>query len=87
MVLKNMPFIFFAGLLATLYIANAHIGERKLRKMQKEQSELKRLEFHYHTLDTEMKLKTQESEIAKRVQPLGLQPNDQQAYRLTLEKK
>jgi len=33
-IIKNIPFVFFLGFLGVIYIANAHMAERKVRQIQ-----------------------------------------------------
>ena len=72
LILKNLPFVFFLGFLATIYIANAHYSEKKVREIQKLQSQLKELRWHYRSLKSEIMYSTRQSEVAKNVAPIGL---------------
>ncbi|MCB0704487.1 MAG: hypothetical protein KDC34_04220 [Saprospiraceae bacterium] len=73
LVLQNLPFVFFLGFLATLYIANAHYAEKKIRDIQLLQREVKDLRQEYNSKEAEIMVHSRRSELSKRVKPLGLQ--------------
>lgn len=67
-----IPFIAFVGFLAILYIANRHYAERTVRQIDQLSREVKEMNWDYKSLSADlMKLSTQ-SEIAKRVDSMGL---------------
>lgn len=70
--LKNVPFFFFLGFLATIYIANSHFAERNVRKIQVLQREIKEMRWFYMSLQSENMFNSKRSEIAKKVAPDGL---------------
>ena len=72
LLLNNLPYIFFVGFLATIYIANVHYAEKKIREIQVLQQEQRQLRYHYMTLKSEQMYKSKQSEVAKMVEPLGL---------------
>lgn len=75
LVLKNLAFVVFLGLLAFVYIASAHLAERNVRKIQTLQKELKELRWYYRSLAAENMYNSQQSEVAKRVREDGLRPH------------
>lgn len=72
LLLNNLPYIFFVGFLATIYIANVHYADKKIREIQVLQQEQRQLRYHYMTLKSEQMYKSKQSEVAKMVEPLGL---------------
>lgn len=68
----NLPFLLFLGFLAILYIANAHQSERKVRNIQAMQKEMKEIRGMYLSLQSEIMVKSKFSELAKKVEPMGL---------------
>jgi len=74
LVLKNLSFVIFLGLLATVYIANAHLAERNVRKIQELQKEIKELRWYYMSLESENMFNSKLSEMADRVREDGLRP-------------
>lgn len=67
-----IPFIAFAGLLAILYIANRHYAERTIRQIDHIGKEVKEMNWDYKSLSAELMKLTTQSEIAKRVDTMGL---------------
>ena len=67
-----IPFIAFAGLLAILYIANRHYAERTIRQIDHVGKEVKEMNWDYKSLSADLMKLTTQSEIAKRVDTMGL---------------
>lgn len=81
-----VPFGLFLGLLAMLYIANGHYADTNARNMSKARASLKQLQYEYKTLKAELMYRTKESELAKAVEPLGLQRITEPPVRIKSEK-
>ena len=86
LILKNLPFVFFLSFLAVIYIANSHYSEKKIRQIQGLQKEVKELRWHYMALKAELMFNSKESEIAKRVAPLGLYPRKGKPKKIKIKK-
>ncbi|MEZ5059109.1 MAG: FtsL-like putative cell division protein [Saprospiraceae bacterium] len=71
-ILQNLKFVFFLVLLGVLYIANAHIAEKKVREIQSSQKELVQLRWEYLSLKSDMMYDYKMSEVAKAVESKGL---------------
>jgi len=69
---KNLPFVLFCSFLTLLYIANAHTVEKRIRKINKLEYEMKDLRAEYITLKSELMYLSKQSEVAKRVEVAGL---------------
>lgn len=67
-----LPFIAFVGLLAILYIANRHYAERTVRQIDHLSKEVKEMNWDYKSLSADLMKLTTQSEIAKRVDTMGL---------------
>lgn len=72
MILKNLPFILFLGLLAIVYIANAHYSEKKVRQIQQLQNEVKELRWNYMSIKSELMYNAKRSEVVKEGKALNL---------------
>lgn len=70
---KNIPFYFFAALLAVFYIANGHYADKMVRETSVAEKNLKELEFKYKIVKRDVIFRSKQSELAKAVAPLGLQ--------------
>jgi len=67
-----IPFIAFVGLLAILYIANRHYAERTVREIDRLGREVKEMNWDYKALSADLMKMTAQTEIARRVDSLGL---------------
>src|SRR5690606_5168755 len=67
-----IPFIAFVGFLAILYIANRHYAERTVRQIDHLSREVKEMNWDYKSLSADLMKLTTQSEIAKRVDTMGL---------------
>jgi len=72
---KNMGFILLLTLLGLLYIANAHRGERKLRKINKLRKEVDDAKANFQEVKSETTYNTTESQLIKKLEPQGLKMN------------
>lgn len=75
---QNLKYILFLGFLAALYIGNSHSSEKKIRRIQELQMELKEVRWTYLSLKSEVMMESQYSEVVKKVAPLGLSPEGSQ---------
>ncbi len=82
----NMNFFLFLSVLAVLYIANGHTADKTIRNINKTQNEIKELQFEYKTLKSEVMFKSEESQVLKASEPLGLKISRESPKRLKLEK-
>lgn len=71
-IVKNIGFFLFLSVLAVLYIANGHMADKTIRRINTINNDLKELQFKYKTLKSELMYKTEESQIVKLVEPMGL---------------
>jgi type III secretory pathway component EscV len=82
-----MNFFLFLSVLAVLYIANGHLSDKTIRNINKTQNELKELEYQYKTLKGEVMFKSEEEQVLKATEPLGLKISKEVPQRLQLEKR
>lgn len=71
-IVKQIPFFLFLTLLAVIYIHNGHYADNMIRAINKTGKEVKELKYEYKTVKSEVMFRSQESELAKAVEPLGL---------------
>ena len=86
-IVKNIPFFLFLSALTVLYIANGHRADKTIRRINSTTTELKDLQFEYKTLKSEVMFRSEEGQIVKTAEPLGLQVSKDMPQRLTAEKK
>ena len=71
-IVKQVPFFLFLALLAVIYIYNGHYADKMIRATNITGKEVKELQYEYKTVKSEVMFRSQESELAKAVEPLGL---------------
>ena len=71
-VLKNLPFIYFSGLLALFYIANAHSAEKKVRRIYRLREEVKELRWQYMSFKSEFLFSSSPTQLSNDVKALDL---------------
>ncbi len=87
LVFKNLPFVLFLSFIAMIYIANAHYSEKKVREIQKLQSELKQQRWQYMSLKSELMYDSKRSEVIKAVKPIGLKTSIKRPNKIVVNKK
>ncbi len=84
---QNMPFILFLSALALIYIANSHLAEKKIRRINTLGREIKELKWEYLNVKSDLMFQSKMSEVSKAVDPLGLKPLSSPPQKIELEKK
>lgn len=69
---EMIPFILFLGVIAILYIANGYYADDKIREVNKTSNEIKEKRTEYISTTSDLMFVSKQSEIAKRVEKLGL---------------
>lgn len=69
---EYLKFIIFLTIVGLLYIFNTHYAEKTVRDIEKLDRELKELKWEYTVIHANLVFNSQESEVAKRVEELGL---------------
>ena len=67
-----LPFILFLGFVGMLYIANSHLAVRNIRKIDRLNKEVKELSWEYKSLKADLMFRSKMTEVAKKVDTLGL---------------
>ena len=67
-----LPFVLFLAFLGMIYIGNMHLAEKNIRDIDKMGKEVKELIWDYKTAKAELAYKSTLTEIAKRVDTLGI---------------
>lgn len=71
-IVNYLPFIGFVALLMMLYITNRHYAENTIRKIDRLSKDVKELSWDHKSLSAELMKMSTQTEIAKRVDTLGL---------------
>jgi hypothetical protein len=84
---SNMPFILFLSALALVYIANSHMAEKKVRRINKLGREIKELRWEYLNVKSELMFRSKLSEVSKAVEPLGLKALNNPPQKIVVKKE
>jgi len=77
---KHIYYFIFLIFIGILYITNGNMADKKIREINKLNKELKELRSKYIISKAELMFLNKQSEVAKRVEPLGLKETTQQPY-------
>lgn len=80
---KYLRFVIFLVVIGLVYIWNAHMAEKQVRKKDDLNREIRELKSEYTTLNADMSFGTRQSEIAEIVDTLGLSILVDAPYALT----
>lgn len=72
---KWLPFVLYCTLLAFIYISNRIYAEKRVRHINGLQREVKNAQADYYTIKSEIENLTKPTEVARRVEPMGLYQN------------
>jgi cell shape-determining protein MreC len=86
-IVRQMPFIFFIGLLAILYIANTYYAEKTIREINQTKRELKDLRAEYIYTKSELMFSSRQSEISKMVADMEIKQSVVPPRKITESKK
>ncbi len=69
---KNIPFFIYLSFLTVMYIYNGHQAEKTIKDISRTSRELKQLQYEFKMIRKDWVYQTQQSEIIKTVEPLGI---------------
>ncbi|WP_199120655.1 FtsL-like putative cell division protein [Pedobacter sp. ASV28] len=67
-----LPYLIFLCVLGMVYIANSHMAVKNIRNIDKLSKEVKELSWEYKSLKAELMFKSKMTEVAKKVDTIGL---------------
>lgn len=82
---RALPFLLYLAFLAMVYIANKHLAENNIRLIDKLGKEVKELNFDFKSTKADLAYKTTLTEVAKRVDTLGIKEALDPPQKLTVE--
>jgi ADP-dependent phosphofructokinase/glucokinase len=83
---KHLPKILFVVLLGLLYISNTHYADKTTRAIEKAQSEVEDLRADFTTLKADVMFASKQSEVARRVKPIGLEESLRPPFKVVVKK-
>lgn len=85
LILKQLPMIFFLGFLGLVYIANAHLAERNVRRIQLMTKDIQELRWQYESIRADIMYYSKHSEMEDQVRSLGLRTLNGKPKRIVVE--
>jgi hypothetical protein len=82
---RALPFVLFLGFLGMIYIGNRHLAEKNIRDIDKLTKEVHELNWEYKVTKADLAYKSTLSEVAKRVDTLGVKESLQPAQKITVK--
>ncbi|HLT08930.1 MAG TPA: FtsL-like putative cell division protein [Cyclobacteriaceae bacterium] len=83
---RLVPPLFYVALLALIYIWSNHSAENTIRKIEKLQQEVEDIRADVTTLEAEYMYSSKQSEVAKKVEPLGIYEIDEPPLKIIVDK-
>jgi len=83
---KLVPPFLYAAFLAMVYIWSNHQAENTIRKIDRMQQEVEDLRADVTTLEAEYMYASKQSEVARKIQPLGIVEIEEPPQKIVLEK-
>lgn len=83
---ENVPFLLFLAFLGLIYIGNSYYAEKKIRKIEHLQKEVKELRYNFIYTRSQLMSKSRQSEIAKTLSYEGLKESRTPPKKIISEK-
>lgn len=83
---RLVPPLLYAAFLALIYIWSNHSAEKTIRKIEKVQQEVEDIRADVTTLEAAFMYSSKQSEIAKKVLPLGIYEIEEPPLKIVVEK-
>lgn len=82
---RALPFVLFLSMLGMIYIGNRHLAEHNIRDIDKLTKEVHELTWEYKVTKADLAYKSTLSEVAKRVDTLGIKESILPAQKITIK--
>lgn len=82
---RFLPFLLFLTFLGLVYIANIYYAEENIREIDDLNRELKELRYEYVATHTRLMHISKQSELAKRLDKMGLKESTVPPYKISAE--
>lgn len=79
---KYLPKVAFAVLIGVIYVWNSHYAERRVREINKLETEVEDLRADVTTLEADYMFSSKQSEVAKKVKAIGLEESKEPPYKI-----
>src|ERR1700749_2519934 len=82
---RALPFVLYLAFLGMVYIGNMHLAEKNIRDIDKLNKEVQELGWDYKVTKADLAYKSTLTEVAKRVDTLGIKESMQPAQKITIK--
>lgn len=82
----HLPKIAFVMILGIFYISNTHYAEKAIRQIQRLRAEVEDLRADYTTRKADLMFAGKQSEVARKVKPLGLKESLDPPFKIVVRK-
>jgi hypothetical protein len=83
---QYLPKILFVVFLGLIYISNTHYADKTTRTIERTENEVEDLCADFTTLKADVMFASKQSEVARRVKPLGLEESLRPPFKVVVEK-
>jgi len=84
---RIFPFLLFLAGLAFIYITNDYVLENKVRRITKIELEIRELRYEYISVKSDLMTLSQQSELEKRLEGIGIKETDEPLKTLVIYQK
>ncbi len=84
---RFVPYVLYFTCLGLFYIGNNHYAEKSIRKINRLEEQVEDLRANYTTLKADYMFESKQSEVAKRVEKLGLEESATPPQKIVIQKK
>lgn len=82
---RYLPKVVFAVLIGVIYVWNSHYAERKVREINKLETEVEDLRADVTTLEADYMFSSKQSEVARKVKVIGLEESKEPPYKIVAD--
>jgi len=84
---KYLPHMLFVVALTLVYIGNSHYAEKNARRISTLEKRVEDLRADYHTLKSDYMVNRMQSEVARKVKPMGLVESQTPPFKVVVPPK
>lgn len=84
---QYLPYVLYLTGIGIFYIGNSHYAEKTIRSITKIQNEVEDLRADFTTLKADYMKDSKQSEVADKVEKIGLKESSQPPYKLVIRKR
>lgn len=84
---QYLPYVLYLTGIGIFYIGNSHYAEKTIRSIAKIQNEVEDLRADFTTLKADYMKDSKQSEVAEKVEKIGLKESSQPPYKLVIKKR